>query len=555
MWQPMSGHRDVLPYLAFFIDMHYFDGLNHFLVCVGVLLDLCILMLLISGLCLDHRLDSVNRIILGVFVITEFTWLLNIALLGWGFMSTQYYLAILACLLSAHFLWRYLATDATYWLWLCLLAGIVSTFSFGVGLLVWPILIYLALLTRRFSRVWLPIFIGLPLCFGLFLLLPGSNQVTSVFHLQPIPALTFLFQLPGGPVYFLLRSLHLPGADILKTFSFYIGTGAATLAIVMLCWRLYKALVPGLAETFALVLMLIGLGAPLMISTIRPAGFLDPCADRYQIWATLLWVGLLIQFMVSFETSGSRKPMLALRFLMISLPVLALPSQLDFNARLADYNNRVHQALLLFRVGVPDETAAKDALHWNWQHELHFLFIDWPYLKTLNKNIFHGQQDQLLGQNIEQLLAEKQIHPIPMHIQCSKRISTASLLLTKDYPAAAQFPFYHSGTTIAGYRLGISVATDTIDGFSWDTALAVDANNTVIGIGIPVDSNTLPRSNLNPGRKHYNLFGVIRHPPEDRRQMPGRITWYIFNSARPGVIYQGNQLTVADQNDDDVDGL
>src|SRR5690606_35490533 len=128
MLSPMSTHRHIFPFFLFYLDMQLFHGLNHFLVACGAFFNGLIILLLLKNLLKENNLSVREKVCLGIFITTELVWLLNIAQLGWGFMSTQYYLAILTFLLSIYCAHRFISNSKKFvWAGLSILCGVIST--------------------------------------------------------------------------------------------------------------------------------------------------------------------------------------------------------------------------------------------------------------------------------------------------------------------------------------------------------------------------------------------------------------------------------------------
>ena len=128
----MSGHRHILAFLLYDIDLNFFNGNNHFLVAVDWLLNLGLMALL----CAQIRVCIVNplsRWLLTGWVVVLLCWLLNIALLGWGFNGINNYMSILNTVLSIFFLHRaaHHPQHKTRNVVVSLLLGGLATLSFG----------------------------------------------------------------------------------------------------------------------------------------------------------------------------------------------------------------------------------------------------------------------------------------------------------------------------------------------------------------------------------------------------------------------------------------
>jgi hypothetical protein len=524
---PMSGvHRYVFPFLLFDIDMRCFGGDNHFLVLFGTALDLLILGLLGSSLIRDPSLSRAEKQAFLVLAITALLWLGNIAQLGWGFMSTQYYLAIssyLFAIFSAH---QFCETRKTAWLVSCLASGIISTFSFGMGILAWPVLLLFAHTWRAPLRFNVLVMMCLLVCLALFLLLPGRDAIVGSLVFSPTNSLDFIFHLAGGPIYYLLRSYRLFDVGTLKSLASGASVIATTLGIFLLLRVILSRKQRSLFCWLCAALMLCGLGSAALVSLARNPFFLDVWVDRFQIWATLFWLGWLP--LLYLELKKVRLPSLAGKIFLGCLccfPLVALPSQLDMGSRLAEYKIRVQQALLSYQVGIPDKNAAEDALHWNWENKLENFFTVFNYLRTERKNIYSTTDDTtLLGKPLANLDIHNQTPILALqHIKTST-VTRDDLLDLSTLPAANTFAAFSAASPDdpVAYQLTALVTTQN----RWTHALITNESGIVIGLGLAIHHSLLPRSNLKHIGNDYNLYAVVRN------DHAGKVRIYFLDSNR-----------------------
>jgi hypothetical protein len=502
MLTPMSTHRHVFPYLFFHADMTYFHGLNHFLVACGALFNGLIIVFLIRALRQETRFAISTRWVLGLFLITQLTWLINIAQLGWGFMSTQYYLAILTLILAVQLLYEYERSGSAknYLLAGLLVCGFISTFSFGMGILVWPILFIFARTWQMPLKTYQVIIGGMMVCLVLFFVLPGGEEISHSILLSPVNILVFTFQLAAGPVYYLLKSWRFCDPEQLKDFASFIGVLGSAYGIYRI-WDLFK--VPrrlSIFETLCYTLMLIGIGTAALVSVTRYEMFLDVWVDRYQIWAVLFWAGLLPLTFIRY--GGNKWLARVLLCLMAVFPVAAFPSQLDLGSRLYEYKARVQEALLFYQVEVADRQAAMDALHWDWKSKLDNLFYVMNEIKNRNKNVFYNSPARYLGKSIQALTLEYEWESVSLQQKKIRQIGPSDLLPNTPFTVRKAYSFY----------------SDVPEDRDWDYAVRVDEEKIIRGIGTRVKHSQLPRPVKNFSIRKYNLFAVSQgtYNPDDR---------------------------------------
>jgi len=512
----MSNHRHLLLFLFLHLDMIWFEGQNHLITALGAIFNCTIIFLLWRTLWKDAAFSPWQRALLGTFFITQFFWLIHIAQLGWGFMSFNYYLAILLFLFSIfcayHFLiWK----KSIYWLYSSLLAGVLCTFTFGIGILIWPSLWILCFIWRQPLRILVLYFLACVACLVLFMLLPGGQGISSTIIFRPLNSILFTLQLPSGPVYYLLKGWRLFDAETNKNIASFIGYSASFIGLFYITEQLFKRRPMSLFISLAFALMLLGFGSAALITFTRGQFFLDVWVDRYQIWATFYWVGLIsFSFYRLPDTDLFQKIKKFILCVCFALPALYFPSQLDLGSRLAEYKNRVNIALLSYQLYIPVRSDAHDALHWNWQHNLPYLFYVMDFLRQEEKNIFSMGEDKLLGQNMmavsstansKKLLAENIQHTA---------ISFGDLLNAREFTyqdnegALDQqwpTPSAKNESTIAT-RWNMKIP----DSIHWDFGLITDQQDNIIGIAKPISHPAFPRGNFKYTGRKYNLYGLSK---------------------------------------------
>ena len=346
----VSGHRHIFAFLLYDIDLQFFNGNNHFLIAFDWLLNLSLIALLCSQIraCIA---DKVSRVFLMGWAIVLLCWLLNIALLGWGFNGINNYMSILNVVLSIFFLHRavHISQNKTRHTIMAVLLGGLATLSFGNGILVWPVgllSLYLWRAPLRFSRYFA---LGMLIFFALYLLLPGGNAVSQTLRFNGWNIVLFPLELMGGPLYHLLRAWKILPESALSPIATGFGVLVCLLATLALWQRLQRRLAIDeqvkidALDALMITLILIGFGTTFLLTLTRMEGVLDPAVDRFQIWALLVWLGVSVLLYRGMTPSGQR----GWQLFFLLFPLLALPAQLAWGARLAEYRTRVDNALEL----------------------------------------------------------------------------------------------------------------------------------------------------------------------------------------------------------------
>lgn len=531
-WQatftPMSNHFHAFLFLFFHLDMTWFDGQNHLITAFGTLFNGLIIGLLCFYLWQEQTLSFLSKLALSAFIITQLCWLIHIAQLGWGFMSFNYYLTILLYLLSVIYTQKFILEALPRYLYISIACGILCTFNFGTGILIWPSLLILNLIGKQNKSTFILYSLACCACLTFFVAMSSDKPIGNTLMFQPLNSLLFTFQLPAGPVFYGLKSWRLWDIDTVKIIASVFGFSASALGLFYITEQIIKPRRLSIFSSLAFSLILLGLGAGALITLTRSALFLDVWVDRYQIWATLFWLGLIAYSVFRFSFSWPKTELATLikRSLVVisfTLPLIYLPSQLDLGSRLSEYKNRVNNALLSYQLFIPVKIDAEKALHWNWQHNLPFFFYTLDFLRDGNKNIFSSSTHHLMGGNIRPLmqsLTKSTLNNAALTIIKKQAILKTDLLDPREYLYTqqdnknnfdiidTQWPRIDSRKSsnkkVIAQRWFISVPNN----IEWKTAVITDINGNVIGLGQQVNFPIFPRGHFKYIKHDYNFYGV-----------------------------------------------
>lgn len=506
LWQTsittMSGHRHILAFLLYDIDLRFFHGNNHFLIAFNWLLNAGLIAVICRQIhrCIAH---PYSRIFLMGWTVLLLCWLLNIALLGWGFNGINNYMSILNTVLSIVFLHHavYTAKNKMRNAVVAILLAGLATLSFGNGILVWPIGLLCLYWWRAPLLLVKNLALGMLLFLALYLMLPGGGAVGEALCFNGWDIVLFPIELMGGPLYHLLRAWRVLPESYLPVIANGVGVLAGLLSGMVLWQRFRRRVGMDSLDTVAITLILIGYGTTVLLTLTRVEGVLDPVVDRFQIWALLVWLGLSLVLYRSVMPLGRR----GWHAFILLFPLLALPAQLDWGARLAEYRTRVDNALLAYQVYLPVAEDAEKALHWNWQNKLPHLFPVLEYLRANQLNIFSDGSAAWLGKPIPDASG---LPSCQWSLLREDRILALELLPVSAIPGAEAYAF--TGIPMeqqVGIRWYANMSA-TMEG-TWDAGLIADGSGTVRGLFYPVEYSVLPRFS---GLIHdeYNAYGVAR---------------------------------------------
>jgi hypothetical protein len=515
---PASDHRHIFPYLFFHVDMNWFHGLNHFLVAFGGFFCVLLSLIFISHIKKHQDLSSHEQSCIVIFCLTFLFWLINAAQLGWGFMSSMYYFSAVLFFLSislANHLEQNISTKFTV---LSITAGILCTFSFGIGILVWPSIIILLSLQGASLARQLPYAVSFIACLLLFFLLPGGDNVSETLKLDFTDSLKFGLTLAAGPIYYLLKGFSFP-ENLCEITGLIIAVPATLAGVAFFAILLLRRAPLVKFDVICLASMLLYYGSSALISFSRNSLFLDVFVDRYQIWAMFFWLGFIpLIYRKYLGTHFPRIARLAL-VLMLLFPVAAYPSQMNLGVKLAEYKNRVNGSLLVLRAGYFHERDLKSALHWNWITKLpHFLYT-FSKINEHNKNIFWQYPYPDFSADL------KSVENLPVQpgntlfkLVASDIISKSRQMDPEPYIKAsnankAWLPDWKSPLrTGNGYRLKLKA-----DHHHWQFGVITDEHHKVIGLLQPVKHSLLPRGNLKFQQTRFNTQGVIELEHETKK--------------------------------------
>ncbi len=510
----VAGHRHILAFLLYDFDMALFDGRNRLLITIDWLLNGALIVLLCTQVW-RLPLSRLARTLFCGWIITLLVWLLNIALLGWGFNGINNYLSIVPLTLSLFCLHNAVHHPSRSITQLAgaLLLGVLATLSFANGILVWPTALVCLYLWRAPQRIFVWVLAAAGVAITSYALLPGADAATQTLKWPGWSLLRFPVQVMGGPVYHLLRSWRFVSDPFLFLIANGVGVCVTLFALTQLLQLLRTRPPMHAFQTLCVTLICIGAGSTVMLTMSRLDDFLDFTVDRFQIFALLVWIGTSGLCISTAQPTTIRR----WEILWILFPLLAFPAQLDWGARLAEYRTRVDNALLSYQVYLPVREDAEKALHWNWESKLPDFFSVLEHIRATQKNIFYHSRSEWLG---KPFAVAKALPQCQLHVDHISPVKASDLL-----DASVVTPPYRISITtnntasesittpdvVVGQRWFLSIDTSPLDATNnnWDGGLILNEQNIVEGLIHPVRYSRLPRAN---GLLHddVNAYGVAR---------------------------------------------
>jgi len=493
-----NHHRLIIPYFICMIDIEWFGASNlglisFFLLCIAACLVLLLRTLWRQPLPLFEK-SVMTFVVLGITF-----WLGNFAQQGWGLNGTVVYL-IWLCLLGSVYSLDKVSQNPVYWLPVWLFA-LLASFTFGVGILIWPVLIAISVWILRQWHLLLGIVPGFILALALYMALPDGSEVSKALAFDPMTVATFVAEYLGAPVYYALSSWGITDKAQLQTLAFFSGIVVGSLALWILVFQFSRC-----RENRFLLLcssqVILGLGVALLIPIGRSSlNILDPFADRYLIWPTLLWLGLLPLLLatgghytrlggVAIQRWGTVFCALPLAVVLIML----LPSQLDYGSRLAGYDNKVRNGLLSYSLGVAEQRDARRVLDWAIDVKMPYFLDTLGFIRLREANVFSNHRYKLLGRPFPAPEAD-----LLSVAECSDSVLQAKAITPDqlvDLEALA--PLHEADYSDASDGLEGPVAwrvQGRVGGINAEQFLIfTDKSGMVIGLGHPVNHNRFPNS-------------------------------------------------------------
>jgi hypothetical protein len=322
LWMPHNEHRILFPH-AMMIALGYWTHWTVlYEIALNLLLGFCIFVVLAR--LMRNTLTRIGQevpwwltplIALLVFSLTQWeNWL-------WGW-QIQIFLNVLA--VAGGVAWLVASSGMRAWL-LAAGAGVVATFSFGTGLLFWPIGFALLCMQRpcpphRAIRLTIWALIGI-LTIGAYmhgLRLESSGLGYLLTHPAQYAQYVGLFL--GAPVV-----VSIP---VYKSVIVWTAGMGGLLLLALLCMRLHRqGILAGLAAPMALSGYAVLSGCVAGLQRLH-LGAMQALSPRYTTYATLLWLGLVVMMAVCLQREGkspdkaSRRRVWAFRFLLVSIAVL-----------------------------------------------------------------------------------------------------------------------------------------------------------------------------------------------------------------------------------------
>lgn len=350
-----NGHRPVLPGLLFLMDIYWFGAHNYLLNTLGVIMAVVAASAWSWAILRDEELDPTLRRVAMSLVWVLLFWLGNARVLGHGNESLHVFPVLCGLFLAVWALLRYRpdrSNDApprppVGAVLLSVLGCLVATFSFGLGLATWAIIIGLAVILgypRRSVAAILAVAAGVVALY--FLALPGPTPTRSS-GFRPLEILTDAVVWLGSPAFHALRPLDFLSDDLL-----IVGLGSVLGALGMAVggWSFLtvvrrRARATDL-ELWSLAILGLGVGSALFVAFARGSLFDEfpqqRVAPRYLPWVCAFWAAAFTSVVLHVSRLCGHRVFARRIWLTLAtiLPLGLLPTHSGWNLEFAKHRTR-----------------------------------------------------------------------------------------------------------------------------------------------------------------------------------------------------------------------
>jgi len=358
-----NEHRLFFPGLLYWVDLTLFGGKNGFLVFASVIINIaCIIVL---ALPLLHRRDVPLpiRLTLAGFITILMLWFIQgpnfiypfsvcLALSNFGILFALYLFTIVRerddlCLPHGDWL-----------LALCIFCGFVATFSYGHGILIWPVLLLNGVILRRPLRRWAPVagatVLALFLYFFHYVNPPASAPIGSLLH--PLKVAYYFFLMIGLPWLTAENAQAGWRANILQYGIILSSLAIAALFIAYFILRRSKSN----CTMFYSSLLLVAMGSAGLAALSRSYfPVYQALSPRYAPIPLLFWISLsalATVYLCRLEVQGGLGRF-AWCAILASVSAATLPTQFTMAESLADTTRLQENAVASIAIGVPESIA------------------------------------------------------------------------------------------------------------------------------------------------------------------------------------------------------
>lgn len=392
--QVENGHRPILPAMIRVAEIECCGASQTLQLALGTALAGLTWILLAWSLLRERAWPWPRRLTALATVSLALLWLCNARMWLHGNESVHIYMVMSALMIGTWATWRASASNGLRWMVLAAVCASAATFSFGAGIVVFPVLFLIAVLLGVRKWALLPLPLALGACLFLYLVvLPNNVSVQDSLRVMPIENFLLASRWLASPWVqaWLGLGAHLPlqgwaydamqgsvaGRLLASTASTIAPSGAVASSLptvigaagyvfmlwtLVLAWR-RRASLP-VSAWLALALILFGAGISVLISVARFEYFSSQpaqiFAERYVVWPCLFWGGLAMFAIALPSHAGWQRLRWIAVPLVMAVACFLWPTEVMWRGWGAAVNRQVERSALAARMGIWDPHVLPD---------------------------------------------------------------------------------------------------------------------------------------------------------------------------------------------------
>ena len=398
-----NEHRLAVPGLLYFLDHRYFGGTNTFLIIASILIQIGCIVFLIVPVWRQSSIAKPMRYAFSGFVVITMLWFIQAVNFIYPF-SLCLSCSNLGILVALHLFSRVVDQENLQArLPIGLMLGVITcgfwaTFSYGHGILIWPVLLVAGLAVRLRPcslSILLAAFIGV---LGIYFF----HYKTPVIHAGPLESLV---QRPVLVAHYIVLMMGLPffgpgtpDVTVLRHVGSYVFTlaGLLTAGVLLLRFVFIKGARSSREEVIYCSLMLLAIGAAFITALGRSQFPLSQAlSDRYAPVPLLFWISLAALVTADLsrweQQGGMGRAIWCAVIIMASISTLS--TQLPMGQYVATRERGQAAAAISLTVGVADARRVGEELTRLDRVSL----VDRRATSYLGHSLFYRPEAQLLG--------------------------------------------------------------------------------------------------------------------------------------------------------------
>ena len=332
-----NGHSLFFPSFFWLTDLRFFHGSQQPLFFAGLVLLFITVALLLILVWRDETVGLTAKAMATLVVIVGNFWMARAPITTSGGFNSIGSLVMAGAGLAVLLLPKLCVSSArlSSVTLIVVCAGFVASFSFGIGLAIWPTLLFLVWCLRLPWRSFVPLGVAAVAAMVIYERLPPHSENYSVIQAVGSAGLALVAQLcrlAGSPFFFAVSGWHLKplSAEAAQSSLLSLWCGGAGLAIAvvaMVLTMIRQDLTKSSLKLIGMALAAFNFFAMAIVVAGRANHFraqpFEVAAPRYLFWSTLFWTGLLLMAIQSVESKlWLRWPVYLVA---LALPVLAFP--------------------------------------------------------------------------------------------------------------------------------------------------------------------------------------------------------------------------------------